>query len=160
PQWLSVVIARLHAKKPADRFGSAKDVADLLGRRLVELELHGQVRPIGNGSSLVDAARKPNVPPAKQRRRWLGGIAALCLGLLAVLWFFVWRHDDRAAQVQSGHVKAPPPSIPNARQARFDAWLKEVAGLAGAEQVEAVAAKLQELNPGFDGNVTSRIVDE
>ena len=36
----------------------------------------------------------------------------------------------------------------------FDQWLKTVAALPAEKQVEAVAKKLQELNPGFDGNVT------
>ena len=35
-------------------------------------------------------------------------------------------------------------------------WLKEVAGLSGSKQVAAVAAKLQERNPGFDGAVTPK----
>src|SRR5437868_11980945 len=35
PQWLCDVIARLHAKKPEDRYSSAREVADLLAQRLV-----------------------------------------------------------------------------------------------------------------------------
>ncbi len=44
-----------------------------------------------------------------------------------------------------------------ARQAAFDAWLKAVAAMPAAQQVEAVAAKLKERNPGFDGKVTPMI---
>src|SRR5262249_44186697 len=33
-------------------------------------------------------------------------------------------------------------------------WEKSVAALPAAEQVEAVARRLKELNPGFDGNLT------
>jgi Leucine-rich repeat (LRR) protein/predicted Ser/Thr protein kinase len=36
-------------------------------------------------------------------------------------------------------------------------WMKEVASLPTEKQVEAVAAKLKELNPGFDGKVTHQI---
>jgi hypothetical protein len=36
----------------------------------------------------------------------------------------------------------------------FQRWMKEVAALPAEKQVEAVAKKLQELNPGFDGKVT------
>jgi serine/threonine protein kinase/Leucine-rich repeat (LRR) protein len=39
----------------------------------------------------------------------------------------------------------------------FEKWAKQVAGLQEDEQVKAVAAKLQELNPGFDGHVTPTI---
>jgi hypothetical protein len=33
PPWLQELVARLHAKGPADRFASAREVADLLGMR-------------------------------------------------------------------------------------------------------------------------------
>jgi serine/threonine protein kinase len=41
-----------------------------------------------------------------------------------------------------------------------DAWHKQVAALPPAKQVEAVAAKLKELNPGFDGRVELRKVED
>ena len=37
--------------------------------------------------------------------------------------------------------------------------MKEVAALPAEKQVEAVAKKLQELNPGFDGKVTMVVMD-
>ncbi len=40
PEWLCAVVARLHAKKPDDRFASARDVADALTGRLSELQMH------------------------------------------------------------------------------------------------------------------------
>jgi Leucine-rich repeat (LRR) protein/tRNA A-37 threonylcarbamoyl transferase component Bud32 len=40
-----------------------------------------------------------------------------------------------------------------AAQAAFEAWLKQVAGMPPAKQVQAVALKLKELNPEFDGKV-------
>jgi Leucine-rich repeat (LRR) protein len=41
-----------------------------------------------------------------------------------------------------------------AQQAAFAVWMKEVAALPAEKQVDAVTAKLQELNHGFDGKVT------
>lgn len=38
PQWLCDLIAKLHAKKPEDRFQSAAEVADLLGQYLEQLK--------------------------------------------------------------------------------------------------------------------------
>jgi serine/threonine protein kinase len=38
PEWLGAVIAKLHARRPADRFASAQEVADLLSARLTELQ--------------------------------------------------------------------------------------------------------------------------
>ncbi len=40
--------------------------------------------------------------------------------------------------------------------AAFDAWLRDVAKMQAEKQVEAVAAKLKERNPGFEGQVEHR----
>ena len=40
------------------------------------------------------------------------------------------------------------------RDPAFQRWMKDVAALPAEKQVDAVAKKLQELNPGFDGKVT------
>lgn len=45
----------------------------------------------------------------------------------------------------------------DAQQAAFESWAKPIASLSAEKQVEAVARKLKELNPGFDGKVTPRI---
>lgn len=64
---------------------------------------------------------------------------------------------DVPAGVETGAIsqasleKTEPPT---ARKSQVDAaWLKEVAALPAAQQVDAVAAKLKDLNPGFDGQV-------
>ncbi len=97
PEWLCDIIAKLHAKKPEDRFQSAKEVADLLSSYLQELQLHGQVVPGRAGgisppvtprpTSAVadreaDAPRSPNRP----RRRWVKLVI-----VLAVIALLVWR---------------------------------------------------------------------
>ena len=38
PDWLGDIIAKLHAKKPEDRFQTAKEVAELLGQHLAHLQ--------------------------------------------------------------------------------------------------------------------------
>ena len=43
PDWLEAIIAKLHAKKPEDRFQTAKEVADLLGQHLAHLQQPGSV---------------------------------------------------------------------------------------------------------------------
>src|SRR5262249_22079653 len=71
PEWLCAIIARLHAKRPADRFQAAGEVADLLERCLAELQLRGRVTSAGPGAPAV-AAPNPQLklaPPAVQRRR-------------------------------------------------------------------------------------------
>jgi hypothetical protein len=41
----------------------------------------------------------------------------------------------------------------DAKQAAFDAWCEQVAAMPAEKQVDAVAAKLKELNPRFDGRM-------
>ena len=55
---LFAIIGRLHAKDPGDRFGSAAEVADLLGRHLSS--------PGGPPLPL------PRRAPGGRRRRWAG----------------------------------------------------------------------------------------
>ena len=38
PDWLEAIVAKLHAKRPEDRFASAAEVADLLGQHLAHLQ--------------------------------------------------------------------------------------------------------------------------
>ena len=69
PDWLAAIIARLHAKDPADRFQSAAEVADLLGRWLAHIQSpHNAPRPEPTRS--VSAIRRPSLrhapwPPAR-----------------------------------------------------------------------------------------------
>jgi serine/threonine protein kinase len=83
PQWLCDLIARLHAKDPADRFQSATEVAALLEQHLAHLQ-----QP-----SLF--ARPPAVKVRGQRARsWAGMLAgaAVALGTLgATLTYPYWR---------------------------------------------------------------------
>ncbi len=55
--------------------------------------------------------------------------------------------------------KPAAPEMPIAALAdpAFIQWTKDVAALPAEKQVEAVVKKLQELNPGFDGEVTPKI---
>src|SRR4029450_1618365 len=68
PQWLCDVIARLQAKKPEDRFATAQEVADLLARRLAQLQQQQQqqhpevARPISDPAAPTSA----KIPVVKQ----------------------------------------------------------------------------------------------
>jgi hypothetical protein len=72
PEWLAAVIARLHAKQPAERFQSAKDVAELLNRHLAHLQHPSVVGP--------PVAEKPASPLLARPRRWaLAATVLMCL---------------------------------------------------------------------------------
>jgi hypothetical protein len=77
PPWLCEIITRLHAKKPDDRIGTAREVADLLERGPA-----GMLHP-------GDAPPTPMAAPALRRPRfrigrWASAAALLLLGGLGV----------------------------------------------------------------------------
>lgn len=73
PEWLADIIARLHAKRPADRFQSAAEVADALQSRLSEVQQSGYTPP-------------PFVPAraAVESKPWEAPVLRWTLGLLSV----------------------------------------------------------------------------
>ena len=80
PQWLCDLIARLHAKKPEDRFATAREVADLLERRLAEMQRPGSVPNLARTKPPAQAI--PEAAPAMRRprfriRRWAAAAAVL-----------------------------------------------------------------------------------
>jgi serine/threonine protein kinase len=78
PDWLAAIIAKLHAKDPAERFQSAAEVAELLSQHLAHLQ-QPQAVPLP----------PPVRPPARATRRRRAVLAALLLaaGALAYLMF-------------------------------------------------------------------------
>jgi WD40 repeat protein len=88
PDWLAAIIARLHAKNPTERYQSAAEVAELLGRRLAHLqqpsesltscELEAPVK-----GHEVEAPAKGHKPEAPARRnRFLSLALAACVAVL------------------------------------------------------------------------------
>jgi hypothetical protein len=83
PQWLCDLVARLHAKAPAQRFQSAAEVADLLGRYLAYVQ-----QPL-----VVPRPDTVEVPRQRQPRR-VAALAAAAVALVAlgaVLTYPLWR---------------------------------------------------------------------
>jgi serine/threonine protein kinase len=86
PQWLCDVISRLHAKKPEDRFASAREVADLLAR----WQQHGAVPSLASGGcqpavgEIVNQSGRLHAPLAGKKRYWVAA-AVLLLGLSGLI---------------------------------------------------------------------------
>jgi hypothetical protein len=68
PAWLAGLIAKLHAKKPEDRFQSAREVADLLRERLAQVQRGGVTAVAGAPEAAPPASAEP-VDRAGQRER-------------------------------------------------------------------------------------------
>ncbi|MCX7422074.1 MAG: bifunctional serine/threonine-protein kinase/formylglycine-generating enzyme family protein, partial [Planctomycetia bacterium] len=60
PDWLVAIVTKLLAKKPEDRFQTAKEVADLLARCQSELQLNGQVTCVAPTVGHVSNVPAPN----------------------------------------------------------------------------------------------------
>jgi WD40 repeat protein len=73
PEWLGELIARLHAKDPAQRLGSAAEVTALLGKHLARLQQPDAAPP--PPTAVTPAASPPAARP--RRRRW--GLAVVAL---------------------------------------------------------------------------------
>ena len=80
PDWLVVLIDKLHAKNPDDRYQSAAEVAEVLGQRLAQLQNSTALPP---AVLLASGGRKPpdsSVPAGgflARKRRWALAAAAV-----------------------------------------------------------------------------------
>jgi serine/threonine protein kinase len=172
PPWLEELVARLHAKAPADRFASAREVSDLLARRLAELQRDGTPSAPGPDPAAKLPQEKPASTPSVRPRRRRVTAAALLLALLGglglseatgitnvrstVLHLFSPPEGTPAPAIHPKSTPAPVPAI----DADTAAWERSVAALPPEEQVKAVVARLKELNPGFDGKVNHAITGD
>ncbi len=126
PSWLAAIVERLHAKEPAQRFGSAKDVAKALTDPLSSLEV-------------VSAANSPAIAPSQGLSYGLiGGVGAAIamLVLIAIAMFNrpnpsgIAANEPHRAQPQAGKPAAPgkprePVPTPPAARAGPSAFLIE-----------------------------------
>jgi hypothetical protein len=234
PAWLEELVVRLHAKAPADRCASAREVADLLAPRLAELQHPAMLAATGQAPSAKPQEKPAPTPPARPRR--LRVVAAAVLLALAGLGLgeatgitnlrstvarlfapeempvlepegtLVIEVDDPGVSVWVNG-KEPVLTGPGVREIRLKpgqyeikatkdgklirqetvtvtkdsrqvvhvtrqtpagqvvaadtaAWERTLAALPAQEQVNAVVARLKELNPGFDGTVKATIVGD
>jgi serine/threonine protein kinase len=113
PEWLEAIIAKLHAKKPEDRFQKAKEVAELLGQRLADVQAGREIR--SEPSRVSDQVEAPAIAaaptpvataPGAPRRRWkiaaaVGLIAFLVAGVFATP--FLYRYvTNQSTLIHSG----------------------------------------------------------
>jgi eukaryotic-like serine/threonine-protein kinase len=116
PAWLEEIVARLHAKNPADRFASAREVADLLARRLSELQASSGVRPVPEGAFTTPVA---SAPMGRGRRwAWITALLGLLIGLGVGGWDRMTRPTVEAKSRSEGSEHAPPPDQNPAPPAR------------------------------------------
>lgn len=121
PEWLCDIIARLHAKKPEDRFQTAKEVAELLGERLADVQAG---REIGRAEDRKVAGEAPARAPITRPLtghgsrtptkhvlggaiRWLArGVAAVAAVILLVWVIPNWWRGSGTIALQSNDLDA------------------------------------------------------
>lgn len=120
PDWLSDIIAKLLAKAPADRFQTAAEVADLLGRCLAHLQQPSVVSrldgvPVAVGHSPSTTADSDDEPASEtESSMFRAGLIAFSVGMVPML---------AAGQVSAYPELAPPGISPRA----FAALLRVIA---------------------------------
>jgi serine/threonine protein kinase len=80
PQWLCDIIAKLHAKKPDDRYQSAREVADVLANCEAQLKQSSRLRDFSR------IPREKSAPRQSGRRTW-AIVAGVLLLTFAAFWF-------------------------------------------------------------------------
>jgi serine/threonine protein kinase len=182
PPEVAVIVRRLMAKKPQERYQTPAELEQALraGQRPMAISAIPPRIPTADDSTMgfasiteppstaeaVDSPRRLRQAASQRRWRWLdlagGGVL---LGMLGVFLLLVQRSGTAKPEpspgaevevVKDGKVIAwvPPMAKPPGVEQQ---WIDAVATLPAEKQVEVVAAKLKERNPGFDGQVTPKI---
>ena len=81
PEWLCRIVEKLHAKDPADRFQTAREVADVLADCERQLQRHRELK---------DFARIPEPTPRPVRRRSRSPVLVVVLVLLGLMGASGW----------------------------------------------------------------------
>jgi eukaryotic-like serine/threonine-protein kinase len=152
PTPLVELVHRLLAKAPEGRPASARAVAETLQAiappRLPEGAGHGKME-----ACATPTARRPSPARPGTRFRWAALAAAALLTVGATVTGITLLGARGSRGPETNNVPAPP--APAKLRSDDEVWRERVAALrTPQQQVKAVAQKLQQLNPGFDGRVT------
>jgi hypothetical protein len=174
PPAVAAVVRKMTAKKPQDRYQTPAEVVEALTAAVEHAAEAVAPAPLAtprppaaeSQQSTVDLTSQAitNETPSLVRRRrqatsrrWLllgvvGGLVAVGGIVVLILWL---QGAFAGATVEND--KPDPPSPAKGPKKVDDAWIRLVGTVAAEKQVEVVAAKLKELNKGFDGKETHRI---
>ena len=133
------------------------DLSPLKGMPLTKLHCYNtQVSDLSlfQGMNLVEISITPkNITKGMDVIRQMKSLKRIEIG---------WRDSDKFSvdefwkKYDAGEFGKPKTTLDDPA---FQQWMKDVAALPAERQSEAVAAKLQALNPGFDGRVSGRVAD-
>jgi serine/threonine protein kinase len=106
PPWLQELIAKLLAKDPAKRFGSAAEVATLLSGRLAQLQTDGAFSDVGG---MTKGTRSPQKPSRLHAVRNVIGVALVVVTASIASWliYHSWNARRQAANTDSANPSGP-----------------------------------------------------
>jgi eukaryotic-like serine/threonine-protein kinase len=104
PGWLCDVVARLHAKDRAERFQSAQEVAELLGRHLARLQQGEAGSAVGEGTR----GRKPTSGRGPRAALLYAGLALLVLAVGALTAYLLVGGGTEEAGAPAGPARDSP----------------------------------------------------
>jgi serine/threonine-protein kinase len=186
PPAVAAVVRKLMAKKREERFQTPAEVAVALkggfgtgsqasvgvtipGRNLAAAGQHvdgsssdtlaSALSYMAQGGGTVPLESPPVRSRSAVKWPWLAGGALGLVSVLVILFLFIKRpgKDKPVPEDEPQAVAVTPSKKPPAKA--DNAWLNAVAAMPAGKQVEAVAAKLRALNPGFDGRMTHQVKD-
>jgi serine/threonine protein kinase len=165
PLAVSELVARMLAKKPADRPRSAAEASEALVPFVGE---HQPAKVVRARQFAETADEKSNGKLARnvapQRSLWIAAaLIGVCL-LGGALFLRNRSQDPHAADDRISHSVTRPHRSPGSwklwyNAPEFSEWSDQVAKMPAEQQVAAVTKKLQDLNPGFDGHEIHNIED-
>jgi serine/threonine protein kinase len=146
PPILANLVMRMLDPNPAKRPSSAQEVARVLATIPGSNELHDTLGATKDPTTTVIVQQ---VAPQRQWVNWVvGSLAVIAIVSVVGLTFFNRPEPTSPTELP------PPPGAPD------DNWLAAVAKLPLTQQPNAVALKLKELNPRFDGRIAKLGFDD
>jgi formylglycine-generating enzyme required for sulfatase activity len=153
PDWLCVIIVKLHAKKPEERFQSAKEVAELLAEHLAHLQR--PLTAVPTASMIQTRNTAPDDKPSARILRlklghWL--LIGAATVLLMIIGGIIYVFENRPGDVKPpprGNTDPPLAVAPfDAAKAREhqDTWAKHLG--VDVEVTNSIGMKLRLIPPG------------
>jgi serine/threonine-protein kinase len=169
PSGVGEVLRKMMAKHPEARYQTPAEVAAALAKANTSSPVavsRIQAKALGSGSPWSDlwsdepVEEKPVAAPSvrwRGRSRRMLSAFGLFAAILSIVLFRVVRQAPEVGDAKSPDVEEHGRRL--REPAELYSWLQAVKSVPVTKQVEAVAAKLKELNPGFDGNIQPSITD-
>jgi serine/threonine protein kinase len=166
PEEVQAVFQKMVAKKVEDRFQTMSEVVAALEQcsfsQQTSFDIHAGATMVQSAAPVRTTHESGRIEKARltkagtSRKTYiLGAVGAGCLAVAIFAAIFIKMHAKDGPQSIKATLE-PAEKLtagPNERwnTPAFQQWMKDVAALPAEKQVDSVAKKLQQLNPGFDG---------